>query len=160
RLTAQLLRPDCPVPPKGWLFVGAPNCGKTTVAKAIAADHGLPLILGDLPALKAKHVGESEGRVRSFTALCEAMAPCCVLLDDGWAPGNIEVCCQRAVQYQVALAEAAGYVRPTTPEDIERLRDWASGRCLNAAAPGFYRRTHEEPIRPSRRVQRGGPSNN
>ena len=34
-LTAQLLRPDCPVPPKGWLFVGAPNCGKTTVAKAV-----------------------------------------------------------------------------------------------------------------------------
>src|SRR5262249_47342987 len=50
RLTAQLLRPDCPVPPKGWLFVGPPNCGKTTVAKAIAADHGWPLVLGDLPA--------------------------------------------------------------------------------------------------------------
>jgi len=82
RLTAQLLRPDCPVPPRGWLFVGPPNGGKTSVAKAIAADHGLPLLLADLPSLKAKYVGESESRVRRFIALCEAMAPCCVLLDE------------------------------------------------------------------------------
>lgn len=260
RLTAQLLRPGCPVPPKGWLFVGPPNCGKTTVAKAIAADHGLPLILGDLPSLKAKFVGESEGRVRHFIALCEAMAPCCVLLDEvedalagatadqagdsgvsrdqlsailkwrsesrarvflmatcneperllrvkqgalfrdgrfdgvvffdlpdrtakdgmweiyretysistaepnppdeGWAPGNIEVCCQRAVQYQVALVEAAKYVRPTPAEDIERLRDWASGRCLSASTPGIYRRNGEDAPKPSRRVQRGMSNNN
>lgn len=258
-LTSLLLRPDCPVPPKGWLFVGPPNCGKTTVAKAIAADNGMPLILADLPSLKAKYVGESEGRVRQFINLCEATAPCCVLVDEvedalagataeqagdsgvsrdqlsailkwrsesrarvflittcneperllrvkqgalfrdgrfdgivffdlpgraakedmwalyreryrlaahepnppdeGWAPGNIEVCCQRAVQYRIPLAEAARYVRPTPAEDIERLRDWASGRCLNAAAAGIYQRGSDGPIRPSRRVQRG-PSNN
>jgi len=23
--------------------------------------------------------------------------------DEGWAPGNIEVCCQRAVQYRIPL---------------------------------------------------------
>jgi hypothetical protein len=259
RLTAQLLRPNCPVPPKGWLFVGPPNCGKTTLAKAIAADHNLPLILGDLPSLKDKHVGESEGKVRRFIALCEAMAPCCVLLDEvedalagatadqagdsgvsrdqlsvilkwrsesqarvflmatcneaerllrvkqgalfrdgrfdgvvffdlpdrqakdgmwaiyrekyhipsseanppdeGWAPGNIEVCCQRAVQYQVSLVEAARYIRPTAPEDIERLRNWASGRCLSASTPGIYQRDDTSPARPSRRVHRD-PSNN
>jgi ATPase family associated with various cellular activities (AAA) len=81
-LTAQLLRPDCPVPPKGWLLVGPPNCGKTTVAKAIAADNDMALVLADLPSLKAKYVGESEGRVRQLIALCEASAPCCVLLDE------------------------------------------------------------------------------
>jgi len=258
-LTAQLLRPDCPVPPKGWLFVGPPNCGKTSVAKAIAADNNMPLLLADLPSLKAKYVGESEGRVRQLISLCEAAAPCCVLLDevedalagatsgqsgdsgvsrdqlstllkwrsesrarvflictcnepqdllrvkqgalfrdgrfdgmvffdlpgrevkdgmwalyrevyhipasepnppdDGWAPGNIEVCCQRVVQYRVPLAEAATYVRSTPTEDVERLRAWASGRCLNAAAPGLYRHAAEETSRPNRRVQRG-PSNN
>jgi len=258
-LTAQLLRPDCPVPPKGWLFVGAPNCGKTTVAKAIAADNGMPLILADLPSLKAKYVGESEGRVRQLIALCEASAPCCVLLDEvedalagatseqagdsgvsrdqlsailkwrseskarvflictcnepqallrvkqgaffrdgrfdgivffdlpdreakagmwgiyrgvygipaseanpsdeGWAPGNIEVCCQRSVQYRVPLLEAAQYVRPTPPEDIEKLREWASGRCLSASVPGIYRREGQELSQPGRRVSRR-PSNN
>lgn len=258
RLTAQLLRPDCPIPAKGWLFVGPPNCGKTSVAKAIAADNHLPLILADLPSLKAKYVGESEGRVRRFIALCEAMAPCCILLDEvedalagataesagdsgvsrdqlsailkwrseskarvfliatcnepqgllrvkqgalfrdgrfdgvvffelpdreakdgmwqqyrqvyripttqpnpadeGWAPGNIEVCCQRAVQYEVTLAEAARYVRPTPPADVERLREWASGRCLSASQPGMYHFAGKAP-QAGRRVQRG-PSNN
>jgi len=257
-LTAQLLRPDCPVPPKGWLFVGPPNCGKTTVAKALATDNAMPLILADLPSLKAKYVGESEGRVRQFIGLCEASAPCCVLLDEvedalagatseqagdsgvsrdqlstilkwrsesrarvfliatcnepqnllrvkqgalfrdgrfdgivffdlpdrqakadmwqlyretyglparepnppdeGWAPGNIEVCCQRSVQYQIPLAEAARYVRPTPPEDIDRLRDWASGRCLSASIPGIYSHSRELPSRPSRKVNR--PSTN
>jgi ATPase family associated with various cellular activities (AAA) len=259
-LTAQLLRPDCPVPPKGWLFVGAPNCGKTTVAKAIASDNGMPLILADLPSLKAKYVGESEGRVRQLIALCEASSPCCVLLDEvedalagatseqagdsgvsrdqlsailkwrseskarvflictcnepqallrvkqgaffrdgrfdgivffdlpdreardgiwsiyretycipsaepnppdeGWAPGNVEVCCQRAVQYRITLLEAAQYVRPTTPEDIERLREWASGRCLSASTPGIYQRNGESTVAVGRRVKRGGASNN
>jgi hypothetical protein len=50
-------------------------------------------------------------------------------------------------------------VRPTPSEDIERLREWAAGRCLNAAAPGIYGRTNPVPSRPGRRVQRG-PSNN
>jgi hypothetical protein len=259
RLTGQLLRPGCPVPPRGWLFVGPPNGGKTSVAKAIAADNALPLVLADLPALKAKYVGESEGRVRRFIALCEAMAPCCVLLDEvedalagataeqagdsgvsrdqlstilkwrsesrarvfliatcnepqallrvkqgalfrdgrfdglvffdlpgreakdamwalyrrayqipagepnppdeGWAPGNVEVCCQRAVQYQVPLAEAAQYVRPAPREDVERLREWADGRCLSATQPGIYRREPEAAARGGRRVNRGPSSN-
>jgi hypothetical protein len=257
-LTARLLRPDCPVPPKGWLFVGPPNCGKTAVAKAIATDNGLPLIIADLPVLKGKYVGESEGRVRRFIALCEAAAPCCVFLDevedalagatadqagdsgvsrdqlstllkwrseskarvflmatcneperllkvkqgalfrdgrfdgvvffdlpgreakdamwewyravygipretpnpadDGWAPGNIEVCCQRAVQYQISLSEAGRYVRPTATEDVERLRVWASGRCLSSSSPGIYYRDGEPPPRAGRCIQR--PSNN
>ena len=208
----------------------------------------MPLILGDLPSLKAKHVGESEGRVRQFIALCEAMAPCCVLLDEvedalagataeqsgdsgvsrdqlstilkwrseskakvflictcnepqsllrvkqgalfrdgrfdgivffdlpdrqakdgmwaiyraasaitsaepnppdeGWVAGNIEVCCQRSVQYQIPLAEAARSVRPTSAEDMERLREWASGRCLHASAPGIYDRHGEQQPQP------------
>jgi hypothetical protein len=259
RLSARLLRPGCPVPPKGWLFVGPPNGGKTSAAKAVAADHALPLVLADLPALKAKYVGESEGRVRRFIGLCEAMAPCCVLLDEvedalagataeqagdsgvsrdqlstllkwrsesrarvflmatcnepqallrvkqgalfrdgrfdgvvffdlpgreardamwalyrgayqipgggpnpadeGWAPGNIEVCCQRAVQYGVPLAEAARYVRPAPAEDVERLRAWADGRCLSASQPGMYHRPSGPAARGGRRVQRG-PSDN
>jgi hypothetical protein len=257
QLTAKLLRPNCPVPPKGWLFVGPPNCGKTSVAKAIAADNHLPLILADLPSLKSKFVGDSEGRVRRFIGLCEAMAPCCVLLDEvedalagataeqsgdsgvsrdqlstilkwrsesrsrvfliatcnepekllrvkqgalfrdgrfdgvvffdipdrkakdamwcqyrdtyrisagepnppdeGWAPGNIEVCCQRSIQYGVSLTEAASYVRPTPVADIERLRDWADGRCLSASHPGIFRRDGAAAGRSSRRIR---PSSN
>ena len=79
--------------------------------------------------------------------------------DEGWAPGNVEVCCQRAVQYQVPLAEAARYVRPAPREDVERLREWADGRCLSATHPGIYHREPEQAGRGGRRVNRGPSSN-
>jgi len=47
----------------------------------------------------------------------------------------------------------------TAAEQVERLRAWASGRCLSASAPGIYRREGEPSPRPSRRVHRG-PNNN
>lgn len=249
-LAKQLLREDCPIPPKGFIFVGPPSGGKTSIVKAIAADNGLPLIMADLGALKGSLIGQSEANVRRLIALCESMAPCVVLLDeiedalagatsdhvgdsgvskdqlatilkwrsesksriflcgtcnepeaimrvkqgaftrdgrfdgvvfvdlpnremrreiwyyycgkynliadpsgerctvsgfgeinsDGWSPGNIEVCCQRAVQYGITLPEAARYIRPTEPDKVDALRSWASCRCLSAYEPGLYQK--------------------
>ena len=79
--------------------------------------------------------------------------------DEGWAPGNIEVCCQRAVQYQVPLAEAARYVRPTRARTSTGC---ANGPTAAASAPGSPASTavsDTPPSKPGRRVQRG-PSNN
>jgi hypothetical protein len=59
---------------------GRSRCG--TSPRGCACRWRLPLLLADLPSLKAKYVGESEGRVRRFIGLCEAMAPVCVLLDE------------------------------------------------------------------------------
>jgi len=50
-------------------------------------------------------------------------------------------------------------VAVTAAEQVERLRAWAGGRCLDASAPGVYRRHGEEPARPGRRVQRGQNNN-
>jgi hypothetical protein len=62
----------------------------------------------------------------------------------------------------VPLTQAAQHVVPvavTAAEQVERLRTWASGRCLSASAPGVYRRDGESVPKPSRRVQRD-PNNN
>src|SRR5262249_4814936 len=112
------------------------------------------MVFFDLPGREAKDGMWALYRDAYHLLATESNPP-----DEGWAPGTIEVCCQRAVQYQVPLAEAALYVRPTPPEDVERLRAWASGRCLNATAPGLYRHQGEAAPRPGRRVQRG-PSTN
>jgi hypothetical protein len=47
-------------------------------------------------------------------------------------------------------------VAVTSAESVERLRTWASGRCLNASAAGIYqhqatskRRRNIEPIGPA-----------
>jgi hypothetical protein len=82
--------------------------------------------------------------------------------DVEWTGAEIRACCRLAALLDVPLTQAAQHVVPvavTAAEQVEKLRSWASGRCLSASAPGVYRRAGEPPTRPSRRVQRG-PSNN
>jgi hypothetical protein len=82
--------------------------------------------------------------------------------DTDWTGAEIKSCCRLAALLDVPLTQAAHHVVPvaiTAAEQVERLRTWASGRCLNASAPGVYHRNGQEPIRPGRRMHRG-PSNN
>lgn len=81
--------------------------------------------------------------------------------DGGWTGAEIKSCCRLAALLDVPLTQAAGHVVPvavTAAESVEKLRAWASGRCLSASGPGIYRRDGEPGPRPARRVQR--PSNN
>jgi hypothetical protein len=81
--------------------------------------------------------------------------------DSSWTGAEVRSCCRLAALLEVTLTQAAHHVVPvavTAAEQVERLRAWASGRCLAASAPGIYRRDGEPSPRPSRRVQR--PNNN
>jgi chloramphenicol 3-O-phosphotransferase len=81
--------------------------------------------------------------------------------DSSWTGAEVRSCCRLAALLDVTLTQAAHHVVPvavTAAEQVERLRAWASGRCLAASAPGIYRRDGEPSPRPSRRVQR--PNNN
>ena len=82
--------------------------------------------------------------------------------DASWTGAEIRACCRLAALLDVTIAQAAHHVVPvavTASEQVERLRSWASGRCLSASTPGVYRRDNTSSTKPSRRVQRG-PSNN
>jgi hypothetical protein len=82
--------------------------------------------------------------------------------DTSWTGAEVRSCCRLAALLDVPLTQAAHHVVPvavTAAEQVERLRAWASGRCLSASAPGVYRRDGDPAPRPGRRVQRG-PSNN
>jgi hypothetical protein len=83
--------------------------------------------------------------------------------DTSWTGAEIRSCCRLAALLDVTLTQAAHHVVPvavTAAESVERLRTWASGRCLSASSPGIYQRDGEPSARPSRRVQRGGHGNN
>jgi hypothetical protein len=83
--------------------------------------------------------------------------------DTSWTGAEIRSCCRLAALLDVTLTQAAHHVVPvavTAAESVERLRTWASGRCLSASAPGIYQRDGEPSNKPSRRVQRGGHGNN
>jgi hypothetical protein len=82
--------------------------------------------------------------------------------DSQWTGAEIKSCCRLAALLDMPLTQAAYHIVPvavTAAEQVERLRTWASGRCLSAAAPGIYRRDGAESPRPGRRVHRD-PSNN
>ena len=80
--------------------------------------------------------------------------------DSNWTGAEIKACCRLAALLGVSPEEAAQHVIPvatTASEAVERLRTWATGRCLAADQAGIYRR--ESASGPKRRL-RGGPSLN
>ena len=82
--------------------------------------------------------------------------------DTDWTGAEIKSCCRLAALLDVPLTQAARHGVPvavTAAEAVEKLRGWATGRCLSASAPGIYRRDGDPPPPPGRRVQRG-PGNN
>jgi SpoVK/Ycf46/Vps4 family AAA+-type ATPase len=83
--------------------------------------------------------------------------------DTEWTGAEIKSCCRLAALLDVPLVEAATTIVPvavTAGESVERLRQWASGRCLSADRPGVYARGAEAAMNPGRDVRRGGPSAN
>jgi SpoVK/Ycf46/Vps4 family AAA+-type ATPase len=81
--------------------------------------------------------------------------------DADWTGAEIKACCRLAALLGVSLVEAAHNVVPvarTAAESVERLRNWAHGRCLSADRPGIYSRDTGA-AKPGRRVSRDASSN-
>lgn len=81
--------------------------------------------------------------------------------DTDWTGAEIRACCRLAALLDVPLVQAASNIVPvavTAAESVERLRNWASGRCLSADEPGIYRHGSKSP-KSRRRVNRDASSN-
>lgn len=87
-------------------------------------------------------------------------------VDDLWTGAEIKACCRLSVLLGISLREASQYIVPvgvTAAEDIERLRNWGSGRCLDASRPGIYRggaQGSASTVRKARRTHGYRPSDN
>lgn len=82
--------------------------------------------------------------------------------DEQWTGAEIRSCCRLSALLDIPLRQAALNVVPvavTAAESVDRLRQWAGGRCLDADKPGIYR-PPETQSRSRRRVSRSKPSNN
>jgi ATPase family associated with various cellular activities (AAA) len=81
--------------------------------------------------------------------------------DSSWTGAEIRSCCRLASLLDVPLTQAARNIVPvavTASESVDKLRRWASGRCLCATNPGIYTLNGAPQPKASRRVQR--PSEN
>jgi AAA+ superfamily predicted ATPase len=81
-------------PPRGFLLVGVPGCGKSLTAKAIAGGK-MPLVRLDVGALFGSLVGQSEAQARNALKVVEAAAPVVLWLDEiekglGMAGGEMD----------------------------------------------------------------------
>lgn len=77
--------------------------------------------------------------------------------DTDWTGAEIRACCRLSALLDVSMTEAAKHVVPvavTAAESVEKLRNWASGRCLSASASGIFRRTITPSDLPTRKVSR------
>lgn len=82
--------------------------------------------------------------------------------DEQWSGAEIRSCCRLAALLDLPISQAAQNVVPvavTSAESVQRLREWASGRCLDADHAGIYR---HQPQRGNgrRSVARSKPSKN
>jgi len=84
-------------------------------------------------------------------------------VDADFSGAEIKACCRLAALLDVSLVEAAQNVVPvarTAHESAERLRQWASGRCLSADVPGIFNANGTEPaVKPGRKVRRDASNN-
>jgi len=68
--------------PKGVLLLGIQGCGKSLLAKAVAATWEFPLLRFDLGKVFGGIVGQSEGNIRLALQVAQALAPCVLWIDE------------------------------------------------------------------------------
>ena len=68
--------------PKAILFNGAPGVGKTTAARIIAGEAGIPLVYVPIESIMSKWYGESAQNLARIFDLCEDLGGAIIFLDE------------------------------------------------------------------------------
>jgi transitional endoplasmic reticulum ATPase len=79
--------------PRGVLLYGAPGCGKTLLARAVADETDAHFITINGPEIIHKLYGDSEAHLRAIFEEAQAKTPCIIFLDeiDAIAPNRADV---------------------------------------------------------------------
>ena len=67
---------------RGLLMAGVPGCGKTAIAKAMANEMNMNILMVEATDLKGSLVGQSEAKVGRLLEIAKAAAPLIVFIDE------------------------------------------------------------------------------
>ncbi len=68
--------------PRGMLILGMQGCGKSLMARFVAAAWKMPLLRMDVGSLYDKYIGESERHLRRAFKVASVLAPCVLWIDE------------------------------------------------------------------------------
>ena len=68
--------------PRGMLLLGVQGCGKSLIAKTVAASWNLPLLRLDMSLIFQEYIGSSEQNMRKAMQLAEGIAPVVLWIDE------------------------------------------------------------------------------
>lgn len=110
--------------PRGVLLAGLPGCGKTMVAKAVAAAWKIPLLRLDPGALKGRYVGQSEEQFRRALRTAEAVAPIILWIEE----------IEKALAGATGLGDSSGVSKDQLGQLLTWLQEHAGTVFLVATA--------------------------
>jgi len=92
-------------PPRGVLLYGPPGCGKTLLAKALAAESQTNLIVIRGPEILSKWLGESEKAIRDIFRKARSSSPCIILFDEIDSVGKVRYASDEAWSGETILSQ-------------------------------------------------------
>jgi transitional endoplasmic reticulum ATPase len=92
-------------PPRGVLLYGPPGCGKTMLAKALAAESQTNLIVIRGPEILSKWLGESEKAIRDIFRKARSSSPCIILFDEIDSVGKARYASDEAWSGETVLSQ-------------------------------------------------------
>ena len=78
--------------------------------------------------------------------------------DEGWTGAEIKECCRKAYRLKLTLKESAEYIVPVSrsaADQVNALRQQASGKFISASYPGAYQFQESTPAPRAGRAFRG-----